>query len=137
MIFFISWLIILVLLFLEVSFLPHFFTVFGSFLILPYLVLYSHRDKTIHPFILTFVAGLILDSISGNALPIFSISFLISIFIGKVFFAQFDTYGESRANLIVIIVSLLITYLFSNRATKFVRTFGGLVGFIVFELTNE
>ena len=111
MVYFVSSLFVIVILLFETALLPHFGTWFGgSILLLPFMVLMSHKDKTIFPIFLAAVAGIMLDSVTHNQLPVYAISLVFVATITKIFFSHITAYNEVRANLIIIVVGLVLVY---------------------------
>jgi hypothetical protein len=79
-------------------------------LLLPYIVLVGHKDKTIFPIFLAAGTGMMLDAVSQNNLPVYAIAFVFTVAVSKLFFSQFTAYGEFRANAIVTLIGLLVIY---------------------------
>ena len=125
-----SSLIALGLYFVELSLLPHFspwLTV--PFMMLPFLALLSARDRTIFPILLGGAVGLMMDATTLSHIPVFAIAFISVTAISKVFFAQFISYGESRASLLLTLLGLVIIYGFEipTQLATFTWSIGWLI----------
>ena len=112
MIFLSSLIIAAVLFFLEASFLPHLLPLsIAPLLILPFISILSLKDRTIYPIFLGGMLGIVTDSISGNQIPIYFISYLLIVLVSKVFLTRFISYGEFRANLLTVTIGMSAIYL--------------------------
>lgn len=101
--------IALILLFGEVSMLPHFLVLpAGPFLLLPFISIISMKDRTIFPIILAAIMGIFTDGITGNRVPLFTITYVLVVLVSKLFFTRFTSYGEMRASLISLTGALVI-----------------------------
>ncbi len=94
---------------LNVSLLPHFWP-FSSQItfVLPFLAIYSLKDKTIFPYLLAVVLGLFYDSLTVASFPFFSVAFLIMTMIGKNFFSKITSYGVERTGWLLTLIGYLI-----------------------------
>jgi len=101
----------LVLYFAELSLIPHLLPWFSvPFLLLPFISIYSLKDRTIFPIFLAGLMGVMTDAATGNQIPIYSIAYLSIAVISKIFLGKFNSYGEVRANLINMLTGITIIY---------------------------
>lgn len=99
------------LIFAEVSLAPHFLSWLAvPSLVLPFISIISIKDRTIFPIILAGLSGLVMDAVSANPIPFYSIAYISIAVISKVFLGIFVSYGEFRANLINMGVGLAVIY---------------------------
>ena len=99
---------------LNSSFLPHFWFNFNHIiLILPFITLYSLRDKTIFPYILAVAIGILYNTIILSSFSYFAVIFLLVTIVGKNIFSKIASYGMSRAAFILTIFGYLL-YLASD-----------------------
>jgi hypothetical protein len=62
------------------------------------------------PIILAGMMGIITDSQTGLAVPIYSISYIGIAVISKVFLGKFISYGEYRASFVNVSIGIFIIY---------------------------
>ncbi|MDD5693295.1 MAG: hypothetical protein WC437_00385 [Patescibacteria group bacterium] len=113
MIYFVSLLIVLLFSFLELSFLPY-FTVFNIniFMVLAYLVALSVKSRNYFHIALALIAGIIFDFASSGFMGQFTLTFVLTVLIGRLFFYRKTSYKSANSFLILLIVSTLVVYLF-------------------------
>lgn len=97
--------IVLGLYILNVSLLPHVsITLSQIVLVLPFISLYSLRDKSIFPYILAVFAGLLYDGATVSVFPIFAVTFLLIVLVGKNIFSKITSYGVERTSLLLTVI---------------------------------
>ncbi len=101
-------LISFLIIFLNISIFPHiwiYLTV--PTLMVSFLAVYSLRDRTIFPYFLSFFIGLIYDSASTNNIPIFTITFIGIVIVGKLIFSNLTNYGLERTSYFLVVLAEL------------------------------
>lgn len=97
--------IVLGLYIINVSLLPHILISLSQIvLVLPFISLYSLRDKSIFPYILAVFAGLLYDGATVSAFPIFAVTFLLIVLAGKNIFSKITSYGVERTSLLLTVI---------------------------------
>jgi len=97
-----------------ISFLPHFWPYLTTpILVLPYLAIISIKDKTIYPYFLALLAGLIYDSATRLTLPLYTLLFISIILFSKFLFSKLTSYSVNRAIYILVLVGYIISIFFS------------------------
>jgi len=104
--------IVLGLYILNISFLPHILISLSQIvLILPFISLYSLRDKSIFPYILAVFAGLLYDGATVSVFPIFAVTFLLIVLAGKNIFSKITSYGVERTSLLLTAIGFFVLVL--------------------------
>lgn len=94
---------------LNVSFFPHFlYLSLGFNIFLPFLAMYSIKDKTLFPVLLAFFAGIMYDAFILYNFPIFTILFLFVTITAKLLFNNDSSYNVDRTALIVVGLGLFL-----------------------------
>ncbi len=97
---------------LNISFLPHFWPYFSvPVLFLTFLSIYALRDKTIFPYILSFIFGLIYDGASIGLFPKFTVIFLTVTVVGKLIFVNLTNYGLERTSYLLYLIGTILLWL--------------------------
>ena len=108
-----TFLISIILVFLELSFIPY-FDIFGvtPFLFLPFLVDLSLKSRNNFIPILATIAGLFFDFASNGNYPFYTILFIAIALIDRIFFYRKSNYSNKFTYLGIVTISILIVYLF-------------------------
>ncbi len=81
----------------NVSLLPHFWMPIAQIVfVLPFLSIYSLKDKTIFSYLLAVTLGVYYDTLTASSFPVFSVTFLLVTMVGKSFFSKITSYGVER-----------------------------------------
>jgi hypothetical protein len=99
---------------INVSLTPHFgLSLSHIILVLPFISLYSLRDKTIFPYILSAIVGILYDGSAVSGFPVFSVTFILITLIGKNVFSKITSYGVERTGLYLTVIGYFLI-LFSD-----------------------
>lgn len=90
----------------NVSLLPHFWILGTQFIfVIPFLSIYSLRDKTIFPYILAVGVGVFYDALTVSTFPYFAVVLLLTTVVGKNFFSKVTSYGVERTGLLLTVIA--------------------------------
>lgn len=131
MVFLISLLVTLGLTFLEIS-VSHYFQFFNAsaFFTLAFLVGLSIRSRNYFQIILAGLAGLVFDFASLNTVPIFTIIFILTVIIGRVFFYRKTSNKIINPFVLLLLISTSLIYL-SSLPILFRSNFVGWQNYVV------
>lgn len=112
MIYLISLAIVLVLSYLEISFLPYFslFNV-SAFITLSFLVALAVRSRDYFQILLSVVAGIIFDFASSGFVGQYTIIFVSTTLLGRMFFYQKTSYKNIYSFSLLLLLSAITIYL--------------------------
>ena len=112
MVYIVSLLIVILLSFLELSFLPYFSVLnISIFIVLPFLVASSVKSRDYFVIIIALVAGIMFDYASSGFIGQYILIFVLTVLVGRIFFNQKSSYRSSKPFLILLLISTLTIYL--------------------------
>ncbi len=109
MVLLVSFVITLVLVFLELS-LGHYFLIFGTgaYVTLAFLASLAIRSRNYFQVVLAFVAGVFFDFASIYSFPLFTTVFLLVMLAGRTVFYQKTSYKTLNSFIVLLLVSTLL-----------------------------